>query len=234
MHNTAPVHAPTPASSKTATIQRLLDAARREFSDKGIAGARMEEIARAAGVTKQLVYHYFAGKEQLFACVLDAAADKVTAELLALELDHLPAREAMRALLAHAFDQYRADPALGSLAQQGQRYHDAHVADRSRFPEIAPALGAQVQRLLERGVRDGDFRADIDARLFHAATSLLVTGGFTNRYMVSAVAGIDLGTTQGIELWRDFAINFALCALLCTERPPLTRVLDFAPEPDRG
>ncbi len=229
MQTPARATAPTPSSSKTATIARLLAAARREFSEKGIAGARMEEIARVAGVTKQLVYHYFSGKEQLFACVLDAAADKVTSELLALELDHLPAPEAMRALLAHAFDQYRADPALGALAQQGQRFHDDHVADRSRFPELAPALGAQMQRLLERGVRDGDFRPDTDARLLHAATSLLVTGGFTNRYMVSAVAGIDLGTAQGVELWREFAINFALSAVLCAGRPPLARALVCVP-----
>lgn len=219
-------------SSKTATIQRLLDVARREFSEKGIAGARMEEIARAAGVTKQLVYHYFSGKEQLFACVLDAAADKVTSELLALELDHLPAREAMRALLAHMFDQYRADPSLGALAQQGLRYHEDHAGDRSRFPDVAPALGAQMQRLMERGVAGGVFRRDADARLFHAATSLLVSGGFTNRYMVSAIAGLDSTSAQGMAQWRDFVVDFALSALLENDRPALRRKLACAPGPD--
>ena len=80
MRNPAAAVAPPSSSSKTATIARVLDAARREFSEKGIAGARMDEIARAAGVTKQLVYHYFSGKEQLFACVLDAAASTAPAD----------------------------------------------------------------------------------------------------------------------------------------------------------
>lgn len=188
----------------------------------------MDEIARVAGVTKQLVYHYFSGKEQLFACVLDASADKVTSELLALELDHLPPRDALRKLLTHAFDQYRIDPALGPLAQQGLRYHDDHTDERSRFPELAPALGAQMQRLLERGVRSGDFRPGIDARMFHASSSLLITGGFTNRYMVSAIAGFDPTSPEGMTRWRDFVVDFVLSAVLVDEWPSLQRPLPSA------
>jgi len=217
-------------SSKKATIARLLQVARAEFSAKGLNGARVEDIARAAGVTKQLIYHYFSSKEQLFACVLDASADKITSELLALELDHLPPRDALRVLLTHACDQYRSDPALGSLAQQGLRYHDDHASERSRFPELVPALTAQMQRLLERGQRSGDFRPDIDARLFHAASSLLTTGGFTNRYMVSAVAGFDTTSPEGMAAWRDFAVNFALSAVLVDLRPGLQRALPQPPE----
>ncbi|MEW5316629.1 MAG: hypothetical protein WDW38_007989 [Sanguina aurantia] len=120
---------------------------------------------------RQLVYHYFASKERLFACVLDESADKVTSELLALELDHLAPPMALRTFLCFAFDQYRSDPALGPLAQQGLRYHEDHATQRSRFPDLAPALGAQMARLLQRGVDSGDFRPHVDARLFHAAAS---------------------------------------------------------------
>lgn len=48
------------------TRQSIVDAARVEFSTKGYAGARMESIAKAAGVTKELIYHYFRGKEDIF------------------------------------------------------------------------------------------------------------------------------------------------------------------------
>ena len=49
---------------KRQTLARVLKEARQAFSARGLAGARIDDIARAAGVTKQLVYHYFSSKEQ--------------------------------------------------------------------------------------------------------------------------------------------------------------------------
>ncbi|HTC99611.1 MAG TPA: helix-turn-helix domain-containing protein [Bradyrhizobium sp.] len=54
-----------------ATRQKLLTAARREFADSGLAGARVDEIAARAGVNKQLVYHYFGDKDALYLAVLE-------------------------------------------------------------------------------------------------------------------------------------------------------------------
>ena len=48
-----------------ATRKKLLVAARREFAQSGLAGARVDEIAARAGVNKQLVYHYFGDKDAL-------------------------------------------------------------------------------------------------------------------------------------------------------------------------
>jgi TetR/AcrR family transcriptional regulator len=58
----------------------IVAAARAEFAARGYSGARMEQIAERAGVKKELIYHYFRGKEQLFAEVrseqlADAEAD---------------------------------------------------------------------------------------------------------------------------------------------------------------
>jgi len=91
----------------------LLKVARAAFAAHGLAGARVDDIARTASVTKQLVYYYFNSKEQLFACVLDESAEENIAALLALDFDHLTPREALRAALNQAFDHYRDDSALG-------------------------------------------------------------------------------------------------------------------------
>ncbi|MDQ0232072.1 TetR/AcrR family transcriptional regulator [Metabacillus malikii] len=47
------------------TRQNILQAAREEFFDKGYTGTRIESIAKRAGVNKQLIYHYFKGKDEL-------------------------------------------------------------------------------------------------------------------------------------------------------------------------
>ena len=52
------------------TRERILRAARREFVAKGIAGARVDAIARAAAVNKRMLYHYFGDKDALYRAVL--------------------------------------------------------------------------------------------------------------------------------------------------------------------
>jgi len=67
-----PSDAKTAPSDRSAeTRQRILDAALREFSASGFAGARMDRIATAASVNKALIYYYFDSKENLYAAVLE-------------------------------------------------------------------------------------------------------------------------------------------------------------------
>ena len=53
------------------TKTRILDAAFREFAEHGMAGARVDRIAKNAACNKNLIYVYFQSKESLFATVLD-------------------------------------------------------------------------------------------------------------------------------------------------------------------
>lgn len=54
------------------TKRLLLDAATAEFSEHGLAGARVDRIASAAGVNKERIYQYFGKKVDLFDAVLAA------------------------------------------------------------------------------------------------------------------------------------------------------------------
>lgn len=56
-----------PASDR---ISQILDAALQVFSDKGFASARLDDIARAAGMSKGGIYTHFVSKEQIFAALL--------------------------------------------------------------------------------------------------------------------------------------------------------------------
>src|SRR6185295_383350 len=56
-----------------ATKARLLDAGEREFAARGFAGARLREIADAAGVQPALIHHYFVDKQGIYRAVLDRA-----------------------------------------------------------------------------------------------------------------------------------------------------------------
>jgi AcrR family transcriptional regulator len=72
-----------------ATRARLLDAAYHEFSERGLAGARVDRIAAAASANKQAIYAYFGSKDNLFDAVLDDRIS-VLADTVPYTPDDLP------------------------------------------------------------------------------------------------------------------------------------------------
>ena len=62
---------PGPRGNPEATRDAILEAALNEFATEGLAGARTDHIARAAGVNKALLYYYYEDKETLYGAVLD-------------------------------------------------------------------------------------------------------------------------------------------------------------------
>lgn len=198
--------------NKRATLDRITSAARCEFVAKGLAQARVDDIAHAAGVTKQLVYHYFRSKEELFGCVLEDSAALAMAELLALEIDHLAPRDALRALL-NAMSAPYCDGELSTLAQEGVRYHANHSGERNSFIAMAPQLHAKMRHTLERGIADGDFRPDLDPPMVLAMAALASTSAYLSPYTVSTLCGLDVAGRADAHAWRGFAVDFVLSAV---------------------
>src|SRR5256885_15669550 len=85
--------------------ERILDAALEEFAANGLDGARVDAIARRAGLNKQLISHHFGGKEALYRAVMAARRAQPGGELAGMELGELPGA------LAPPFDRARHDPA---------------------------------------------------------------------------------------------------------------------------
>src|SRR3954452_12310286 len=88
------------------TRQRILAAALAEFSEKGLGGARVDEIALRAGANKRMLYHYYGNKEDLFLAVLESAYADIREAELGLELEHQAPCEAMRTLIRFTWDYF--------------------------------------------------------------------------------------------------------------------------------
>ncbi|WP_328536566.1 TetR/AcrR family transcriptional regulator [Streptomyces sp. NBC_00344] len=65
----------SPKDAKEGTRARLLAAARTEFAEHGMGGARVDRIAHRAGANKERIYGYFGSKEKLFTAVVADALD---------------------------------------------------------------------------------------------------------------------------------------------------------------
>jgi AcrR family transcriptional regulator len=131
------------------TKRLLLDAATAEFSEHGLAGARVDRIAAAAGVNKERIYQYFGKKDELFAAVLAAR--------LRASMDAVPMRgtgpDAVGDYAGRLFDHHLADGVIPRLVfWEGLERADATVADAERasyhrekverFQALLPGIGS--------------------------------------------------------------------------------------------
>jgi TetR/AcrR family transcriptional regulator len=111
-----PTAAPTERSAETRG--RILDAALSEFAAHGLAGARTERIATAAGVNKALLYYYFESKEKLYLAALEMIASKIRDSTMAVFLREGSAGErVLRSALNH-FDRIVGQQEFQSMMQQ--------------------------------------------------------------------------------------------------------------------
>jgi len=146
--------APPPRSRRA----DILAAAEREFGASGFAGARIERIAEAARVNKQLLFHYFGSKEGLFADALSGVLAPLDPTLGGASS---PADE-LRALLGALEQAARERAGLAGIA--------ADARANSDFPKQAlPLVRGWISRLqarvagsLSEGQSRGYFRDDID------------------------------------------------------------------------
>src|ERR1039457_3178585 len=116
MTNTTPSR--TQAERADKTRARILDAALQEFSAHGLAGARTEQIAAAAGVNKALLYYYFESKENLYLAALEMISAKIRDRTLAVFLrESSPGERVLRSALEH-FDRILTQHEFQGLMQQ--------------------------------------------------------------------------------------------------------------------
>jgi TetR/AcrR family transcriptional regulator len=112
-----PEESTRPTSERSAET-RILDAALTEFATHGLAGARTERIAAAAGVNKALLYYYFESKEKLYLASLELSAGRIRDSSMAVFLrESTPGERILRTALNH-FDRILGQQEFQSLMQQ--------------------------------------------------------------------------------------------------------------------
>ena len=80
------------------TEEQIIAAAKKIFLQKGLAGARMQDIADEAGINKALLHYYYRSKDKLFEMVFDEALDKVISRLGLIISTNMPLPEKIRTI----------------------------------------------------------------------------------------------------------------------------------------
>jgi len=94
------------------TEQVILQTARKIFIQKGLAGARMQDIADQAGFNKALVHYYFTSKDKLFDLVFEQEMSNLFSNLVAILSSDLPLFEKIENIVSLDIDHLTQFPGL--------------------------------------------------------------------------------------------------------------------------
>lgn len=193
-----------------ATRRRILKAATTEFAAKGLAGARVEEIARRACINKRMLYHYFGNKEALWLAVLEQAYRHIRAEEQKLDIAHLSPVEGMRRLIEFTIGYNHAHPEFIRLLL-GENMNRARFLRRSsQIRELHTGLLDVIGDLLKRGRRAGVFRKGVDPAELYITIAALGFFYFSNVHTLSTIFARNFNSTTAREQHIEHAIKVVL------------------------
>lgn len=192
------------------TVDDIIAVATREFAEKGLAGARIDDIAEAMRTSKRMIYYYFGSKEGLYLRVLEEAYRRIRAIEAGLHLEDLAPEDALRRLVGFTFDYQLANPDFVRLVMNENIHRGTYLAQSDVIQQLnVPAIEA-VRGVIERGVAAGVFRRGVDALDVHTSISALCFFNVSNRHTFSLVFRRDLDTPKAIAERRDQIVEIVV------------------------
>jgi AcrR family transcriptional regulator len=158
-------------SRRNQTVRQIVAAAAEVFARQGFAGARMDAIARRAGVNKATIYYHIGDKQALYREVLNSAIRFATERIEREIRPELPPREKLRAYIRNFLETVEKNPhmppiMMREVASGGQNFPDEVIANLIRALTI-------LAEILQEGAHRGDF-AQTSPMLVH----LMIMGSF--------------------------------------------------------
>jgi len=154
----------------------IIGAALELFVTRGFAATKLEDVARAAGVSKGLPYVYFKNKEELFKAVIVEAIGNPLVTAAEFVDSHQGSTEDLLRAIVSMFRRFSESPAGGVCKLV--------LAEAGNFPDVARFFCAEFDlrgrdlfaKMLRRGIQSGEFRPlpDVDAAAIIVAQPLVM------------------------------------------------------------
>jgi TetR/AcrR family transcriptional regulator len=228
----------TRAERADQTRARILEAAVHEFSENGLAGARTEQIAEAAGVNKALLYYYFEGKDALYAAALEGVAQRVLVGSMAGMNDSCSAGEQVVRFALNHFDRIHSQQAFQSLMQQEMmRLHRGEKnALTPIIQKVFRPMMLRLKDLFAEGKKTGELIDADEWQIMYAALGANVFY-FMSAPSMGIMTGKDPLERSAMKFRRKAAIEFLGLAIFTDRKhgaKVAARVLASTPMPASG
>jgi TetR/AcrR family transcriptional regulator, fatty acid metabolism regulator protein len=190
---------------------QILAAAARVFARRGFHTSRVGDVAREAGISHGLLYHYFSSKDELLEAIFAQAWTDLLAAISVVEESEQPAREQLRQVAAILLRAWRHEPDLVRVI----------VCEIGRSPKLASRLeemrsvNRAVERIIRRGQERGELRDDVNPAL--AAT---IFYGGVDEILTSWVFGLAVGGDDAVARAERTLVD-VVCGGLAVGAPTL-------------
>ena len=192
------------------TMADIIEVATHEFSEKGLAGARIDDIAEAMRTSKRMIYYYFGSKEGLYIRVLEEAYRRIRAIEAGLHLEDLPPEDALRRLVAFTVDYQLANPDFIRLVMTENIHRGEYLKQSKEIQRLnVPAIEG-LRSVYERGVAAGVFRPGLDPVDLHMSISALSFFNTANRHTFALIFKRDLESPAATVARRESIVEMVV------------------------
>ena len=163
-------------------MAEILSVATQEFADKGLAGARIDEIAAATRTSKRMIYYYFGSKEGLYIAVLEAAYGRMRKIEADLHLNDFEPEEALKRLIEFTYDHHQGNEEFIRLVMSENVHRAEYLAQSPEIQKLNGSALQTIEELYNRGVKQGVFKKNLTPLEIHSAISALTFFNVSNRH----------------------------------------------------
>ena len=201
---------PPDKNSPDRTRSNILEVATREFSEKGLAGARVDEIAERTNTSKRMIYYYFESKEGLYRAVLEKVYEQIRLIESGITTEDRPPEEALREIVRVTFDWHNKHPDFVRLVMNENIHQGEHIGAMTGIQVRRQTIVDLLRRVLVRGEKSGTFRKGLDPIDLHMSISALCFYNVSNRHTFSRIFERDMTSPKAVAARRDVVIDTIL------------------------
>ena len=188
----------------------ILKVAQHVFSEKGLSGGRVDEIADLTHTSKRMIYYYFGSKDGLYQAVLEAFYRNIRSIEDELDLEALPPLKALDQLTRFTFDYQNAHEDFIRMVMVENIHQAAHLKTLPEISALNQGAIEHLRRICARGVAEGVIRADVEPLDLHMTISALSFFNVSNRHTFSIIFNRDMTSDDALAKRRESVVQLVL------------------------
>ncbi|MGN1137661.1 MAG: TetR/AcrR family transcriptional regulator [Oscillospiraceae bacterium] len=197
---------PPSRSEKAAeTRKKLIETARKAFSENGYKGASVRNISKSINVSESLLYHYFPnGKRELFAEIMKdellAFRQKIPVEASTNAFDDMPVQDALECMLSRLMDFIKEHiDILRIIILEKEVREFLHAEDMCRFMDEVDSF---FERFLQNRIDKGEIG------IIDTQTASLMLKGFLLNSVLFCILGVDVSDEISSDKRKEAILRF--------------------------
>ncbi len=193
------------------TKAKILEAAEDEFAQKGLAGARIDEIARISGFNKNMIYQYYKSKEKLYETVIYNEYSKLSELENVIISRNADCKETIETIVREYFMFLKGNPNFVRLIMW-ENLNEAKYIEASGALNIKDPMLKMLGRVVEKGKSEKIFNEKVNEKQVMLSLIMGAFSYFSNIYTLSKVIHIDLENeetmNERIRIVTDSILNY--------------------------